>query len=54
MQVINAQKNIGTISKYEGCVAGGEGSCYIIDGDWLPMHVGTMYRLFLEHGAKFL
>lgn len=52
VRVINSKTNIGTHGKYQGCLAGDEEHCYIIDDDWLPMHIQTLYQIFVEGGAE--
>lgn len=45
--VSNSRTNIGTDAKYTACLMASSPACYIIDDDWLPLHVETLYRLFL-------
>ena len=45
--VSNSRSNIGTDAKYTACLMANSPACYIIDDDWLPLHVETLYRIFL-------
>ena len=52
IEIVNAGVNIGTVAKYEACLRSKRNYCYIIDDDWLPLHITSLYRLFLERNAR--
>ena len=52
VQVVNQKTNIGTTAKYEACVMSGLSACFIIDDDWLPIHVPRLYSIFLAKNFK--
>lgn len=52
VHVRNGIVNIGTDAKYRGCMAGKFFACYLIDDDWLPIHVKTLYRVFLANQGE--
>ena len=50
--VLNSEKNIGTTAKYESCVRSGFHACYIIDDDWMPQHLASLYSTFLANKGQ--
>ena len=52
IEIVNVRDNIGTVAKYEACRRSKRNYCYIIDDDWLPLHITSLYRLFLERNAR--
>jgi len=51
-EVINSPRNIGTRAKYEACALGETDSCYVVDDDWLPIHLDALYYVYLRHNSS--
>jgi histo-blood group ABO system transferase len=49
VQIINANSNLITRAKYTGCKAASLDVCYLIDDDWMPMHLASLYASFLRN-----
>ncbi len=51
VEVINSRENVGTIARYKACIRAGTSACYMIDDDWLPIHVEMLYYVYLRHSG---
>ena len=52
VKVINSPENIGTMARYKACTHSSSRSCYMIDDDWLPIHLHMLYYIHLRHDSS--
>ena len=52
IKVVNSVHNIGTRAKYEACSWAQTETCYIIDDDWLPIHLEALYHAYLRQNSS--